>query len=217
VDARQDDRENPFGMDTACERCSALCETRERVVHGYGDVTGDFLFVGTAPDAAADRSGVPFAGTPALYETLADLGLCPADDAAALAADTVTEEHRPAVENVYLTHLTRCRHPEREPTDEEVRTCEDYLTAEIRHINPELLVPVGERALAAIATEYTTRAADAFALPADNGRSIRGRGFEIVPMVDPELAAAGELAAFAEAFEELTAGDYRQTKGRRER
>jgi hypothetical protein len=36
-------------------------------------------------------------------------------------------------------------------------------------------------------------------------------------MVDPELAAADELAAFAEAFEELTAGDYRQTKGRRER
>jgi uracil-DNA glycosylase family 4 len=205
VDARQEDRENPFGMDVACERCPALCDTRDRVVHGYGDVGADFLFVGTAPDATADESGVPFAGQRAVHETLADLGLCPAPDA-----------ERPAVENAFLTHLARCRHPDRDPTETEVRNCEDYLTAEVRTINPELLVPVGERALRTLAVEYTTTPATEFSLPADNGASIRGRGFEIVPMVDP-AEHPDAVGAFVDAFLELTDGDYRQTKGRRGR
>jgi len=205
VDARQEDRENPFGMDEACERCPALCDSRGRVVHGYGDVTADFLFVGTAPDAAADGSGVPFAGRRTVHEALADLGLCPDPGA-----------DRPAVENVFLTHLTRCRHPDRGPTEEEVRDCEDYLTAEVRMINPELLVPVGDRALRALAVEYTTRPAEELSLPADNGASVRGRGFEIVPMVDPAEHTDG-VETFVEAFRELTDGDYRQTKGRRGR
>jgi len=205
VDANQETRENPFGMDEACERCPALCDTRERVVHGYGDVGADFLFVGDAPDAGADDTGVPFAGTRRLYAALSELGLCPDPGA-----------ERPAVENVFLTHLTRCHHPGRGPTDGEVRTCEDYLTAEVRMINPELLVPVGERALRAITAEHTTTDATEFELPADNGRSIRGRGFEIVPSVDP-AADPDRLEEFVAGFREATDGDYRQTKGRRER
>ncbi len=205
MDANQETRENPFGMDTACQRCPALCDTRERVVHGYGDVGADFLFVGVAPDAGADDTGVPFAGRRRLYAALADLGLCPDPEA-----------ERPAVENVFLTYLTRCRHPDRGPDDEEVRNCDDYLTAEVRMINPELLVPVGQRALRAIAAEHTTTDAAEFGLPADNGRSIRGRGFEIVPAVDP-VEAPDHLDEFVEGFRDVTDGDYRQTKGRRER
>lgn len=49
-------------MDTDCTNCSGLCETREQVVHGYGDVGAEFLFVGEAPTAAAERTGVPFTG-----------------------------------------------------------------------------------------------------------------------------------------------------------
>ncbi len=208
MDARQEDRENPFGMDEECRRCPALCDTREGVVHGYGDVGADFAFVGTAPDETADRTGLPFAGTRAFYEVLADLGLCPADE---------TDAERPAIENAFVTHLTRCRHPDRGPTDEEARNCEDFLTAEVRPINPELLVPVGERALQGLAVEYTTRPAADFSLPADNGTPIRGRGFEIVPMADPGTADEATLSAFVESFRDRTAGDYRQTKGRRGR
>ncbi len=205
MDPNQESRENPFGMETACERCPALCDTRERVVHGYGDVGADFLFVGEAPDATADETGIPFAGRRRLYGALADLGLCPDPGA-----------ERPAVENAFLTHLTRCHHPDRGPTDEEERNCDDYLTAEVRMINPELLVPVGERALRAVAAEHTTTDATGFSLPADNGRSIRGRGFEIVPAVDP-AAAPDRLEEFVTGFRDVTDGDYRQTKGRRGR
>jgi uracil-DNA glycosylase family 4 len=210
VDAHQDTHANPFGMDEDCRHCPALCESRERVVHGYGDVGADFLFVDAMPSEGADADGVPFRDEvgedESLFDVLADLGLC-----------AEPESPEPALQNTYLTSLTRCHHPDRGPTDEEVLNCEGFLTAEVRMINPEILVPVGERALAALAEEYTTTPASDLSLPADHATSIRGRGFELVPMVPPNEMTADERDAFVAHFEDLFRSDYRQTKGRRGR
>ncbi|MFC4543588.1 uracil-DNA glycosylase family protein [Halosolutus amylolyticus] len=219
MDANQQTRANPYGMDEECRNCPALCETRTQVVHGYGDVGADFLFVGERPTARADTTGVPFLrdaddadggsdreGT-TLRRMLERLGLC----------DVTSPADRPAVENVYLTNLTRCRDPDRHPTDEEVANCEPYLNAEIRMINPEILVPVGDRALEAIGIEYTTTPVDDLSLPDVHATTIRGRGFELVPMVEPQDQTDTQTQAWLEHFVDLMASDYRQTKGRRER
>ena len=58
----QDSPDNPFGMDEDCRNCPNLCDARTNVVHGYGDVGADFLFVGEAPGEGPDRTGVPFTG-----------------------------------------------------------------------------------------------------------------------------------------------------------
>lgn len=200
-------------MDEECRNCPALCETRTQVVHGYGDVDADFLFVGERPTARADETGVPFAGEGGsdgdggLRRILERLGLCAVDSPA----------DRPELENVYLTTLTRCRDPDRRPSDEEIATCEPYLNAEIRMINPEILVPVGERPLAELGTEYTTTPAEDLSLPEDHATRIRGRGFELVPMIHPREASAEETQTWLESFASLMASDYRQTKGRQER
>jgi len=211
MDAEQTTLANPFGMDEHCTNCPALCETRDRVVHGYGDATADFVFVGERPRGrGANRTGVPFTGDDAghkLQEILGALGLNNASP----------DADEPDLENVYLTHLTRCHHPKREPTDEEVAECEAFLTAEIRMINPEVIVPVGERALAALAAEYTTTSPDALDVGRDHATSIRGRGFELVPMVAPENQTEAQTEAFVEFFGGLLERDYRQTKGRRSR
>jgi uracil-DNA glycosylase family 4 len=195
-------------MDEDCRNCPALCETRTEIVHGYGPVDADFLFVGERPDPEADVSGIPFAGSDenSLFDLLARLDLCSDPDA-----------EEPPLENVFLTLLTRCRHPERPPTDEEVRNCEPFLDAEIRSINPEVLVPVGARALEEIATEYTTRPAGEFDVETHAGERIRGRGFELFPMPDPATADDEALEEFLAAFADLLEDDYRQTKGRRRR
>nr|WP_229380164.1 MULTISPECIES: uracil-DNA glycosylase [Haloterrigena] len=220
MDANQQSRANPFGMDEECRNCPALCETRTQVVHGYGDVDADFLFVGERPTASADAIGVPFAAEAAdgaaaegtesattLRRMLERLGLC----------DSTSPADEPVLENVYLTNLTRCRDPDRRPTDEEIGNCDPYLNAEIRMINPEILVPVGERPLRELGVEYTTTPADDLALPDDHAVRIRGRGFELVPMVDPREQSDAQTQAWLEEFVDLMASDYRQTKGRRER
>lgn len=210
MDADDRVRRNPYGMDEACERCPGLCESRERIVHGYGDTEADFLFVGEHPSADAETAGVPLVGSERgrrLQDLLGHLGL----------NNSLPTAMEPELENAYLTLLTRCRHPDRAPTDTEIANCEDYLTAEIRMINPEILVPVGERALRTLAEEYTTTPSADLSLPAYHGRSIRGRGFELVPMIDPAEQTDEQFEAYLDSFEALMARDYRQTKGRRER
>ncbi|WP_123619339.1 uracil-DNA glycosylase family protein [Halorubrum sp. CSM-61] len=211
MDANQNELRNPFGMDTDCENCPELCEARDRVVHGYGDVGGEFLVVGTRPSAGAEANGVPFTGGDAgerVQSIFADLGFV-------RSAPDATE---PDVQNVFFTNLTRCRHPEREPTDLEIETCEPFLNAEIRMINPQIIVPVGERPLRELAIEYTTRRPDSFDVDAEHATTIRGRGFELVPMKEPEEMTDAEADAFREHMREnVLSRDYRQTKGRQSR
>ena len=212
MDANQDVLANPFGMDEDCENCPGLCDVRTNVAHGYGDVGAEFLFVGERPGPEADRTGVPFTGDDEAGErlgrVLGELGF----------SRSPPDATEPDLQNAFLTNLTRCRHPERPPTDEEIDTCEPYLNAEIRMINPEILVPIGQRALEALAIEYTTRRPESFDVEAEHATTIRGRGFELVPMVELDHQSDAQTEAFVEHFRESVFGrDYRQTKGRRSR
>ena len=196
-------------MDEDCTNCPVLCETRNRIVHGFGDVGAEFVFVGEHPTPGADKTAIPFYGDEAgerFYDLLRALEFATHDPG-----------EGPVLENAYVTNLTRCRHPERPPTDEEIANCEPYLNAEIRMINPEILIPVGKRALTELTSEYTTTPAEEFDVEHDHGTEIRGRGFELVPMMHPAEQTDQDGEAFLEAFSELLGRDYRQTKGRRER
>lgn len=205
----QQTRANPYGMDEECRNCPGLVECRTTVVHGYGDVAADVLVVGAQPSERADAVGVPFAGDgdASVQRLLQRVGLC----------DVTGDPDRPTLSNVYLTHLTRCRHPDRPPTDGEIERCDAFLDAELRMINPELIVPVGARALDRIVEEYTTRSPADVTVPDAHATSIRGRGFELVPTVDPREATESQRQAWVEEFSSVLASDYRQTKGRRER
>ena len=202
---------NPFGMDEACRNCEGLCDARSNVVHGYGDVGGEFLFVAERPHVGADEAGVPFTGDPAgerLQRILGELGF----------ARSPPDADEPELQNAFLTYLTRCRHPERPPTDEEVLTCEPYLNAEIRMINPEIIVPIGQRTLDALATDYTTNRPGDVEVAEAHATTVRGRGFELVPMLELETQTDEQTEAFVDhLLENVFSRDYRQTKGRRSR
>jgi uracil-DNA glycosylase family 4 len=211
MDANQDSLANPYGMDTECENCPGLCETRENVLHGYGDVGGDFLFVAERPHAGADQTGVPFTGDDAgrhLQTILGQLGF----------ARTPPDADEPDIQNAFLTYVTRCRHPDRTATDEEIRACEPYLNAEIRMINPEIIIPIGETTLRELAIDYTTRRPDSFDIVEEHATTIRGRGFELVPMISLTKQTDAHADAFVTHLKEnIFTRDYRQTKGRRSR
>jgi uracil-DNA glycosylase family 4 len=205
MDARQDEMTNPFGMDEDCTNCPELVETRSQIVHGYGDVGADFVVIGDQPSAAADETGVPFAGDQSLvWDILDRVELVEGDPGAA----------EPVPDDVYLTYVTRCRHPDRAATDEEVTACEAYRSSELRMINPEIIVPVGQRAIEALAFQYTTKSEDDLDVADCHATTMRGRGFELVPMLDPSDQSPEETEAFVAHFADLLGTDYRQTKGR---
>lgn len=210
MDANQETQYNPYGMDEDCRNCPGLCDVRERVVHGYGDVGADFVFVGAAPSAGAEETGVPFTGDDAgerFQHILGSVGL----------NYSLPDSDEPELGNAFLTYLTRCRHPERDPTDDEVVTCEPYLNADVRMINPEVLVPVGQRALTELGAEYTTRPAAELDVDEHHATTIRGRGFELAPMIHPADQTDADREEYVEFFLDLLETDYRQTKGRRSR
>ncbi|ERG98324.1 MAG: uracil-DNA glycosylase [Haloquadratum sp. J07HQX50] len=208
---RQGSLKNPFNMDEDCQNCPALCETRNTVLHGYGDVGAEFLFISRHPDRGADQSGIPFGGERSgrtLLYILHELGLTRSSPA----------EHPPELQNAFMTYLTRCHHPEREPTREELIACEPYLNAEIRMINPEILVPIGEQTLQSLATEYTTRQPESFAIDQVHATTVRGRGFELIPMKRLQrLDEAARDEFINHVLSNVFTRDYRQTKGRQNR
>ncbi len=208
MDADQESMSNPFGMDEQCQNCPELCDTRESVVHGYGDVGAEFVVLGDSPSEGSDSSGLPFTGDQEreLLDILEAVDLVDDPDAA-----------EPELDNTFLTYVTRCRHPDREATDEEVVNCEPYLNSEIRMINPELLLPVGQRPLEELAFEYTTLSEDELDIEDRHATTIRGRGFEILPMIPPAEQTDAERTAFLDHFSDVLGQDYRQTKGRRGR
>jgi len=110
-----------------CERCAELCESRSRIVDGVGPADADVLFVGEAPGKQEDAEGEPFVGR---------------------SGDVLDEQLRVAGldrETVRITNCVRCRPPDnRDPTNEELENCREYLDREIDLIDPAVIVTLGK-------------------------------------------------------------------------
>ena len=133
-------------LEPDCERCPALAEARECISWGTGSLDAGVVVVGEAPGAGLSPEAAPderWRGgnwTGKAFTTrhsgrrirrlLGDAGY--GDDA-------------------YYTNAVKC-FPEgedgsnREPTDEERRTCRTHLDAELDEIDPDVIVPAGNHA-----------------------------------------------------------------------
>ena len=110
-----------------CTRCSALVDSRSRIVDGTGPEAAELLLVGEAPGETEDKQGEPFVGRSGdvLDDALREVGLARAD--------------------VRITNCVRCRPPEnRDPSVEERRNCRPYLEQEVAAVDPELVVTLGK-------------------------------------------------------------------------
>jgi DNA polymerase len=108
-----------------CQRCP-LAKTRRNIVFGVGNPEADLMFVGEAPGADEDRQGEPFVGAAGkrLDQWITQLGL--------------------RREQVYIANVLKCRPPNnRDPKPEEIERCSPFLHAQIRAIEPKVLVALG--------------------------------------------------------------------------
>ncbi|SFC36846.1 uracil-DNA glycosylase, family 4 [Halobiforma haloterrestris] len=197
---------NPFGLRPPCDRAP---EEGRDAVFGYGDANGDFHVIGDHPGVhGGKRTGVPFTGTDAgraVQDVFreAEFVTGPADD--------------PDCENLYCSYLHMCCLPNgHEPTEREYDDLERYFDAELRAINAHILLPVGETATDHVLRAYTTqrRRFDHDLDMADlHARELRGRGFMVVPIRNPDEWTAGDRETIVSTLESILESDYRQTKG----
>lgn len=118
----------------ACVKCPHLARTRTQTVFADGSPTARLMFIGEAPGADEDRTGIPFVGR-----------------AGQLLTDMITKGMRLRREDVYIGNILKCRPPEnRNPTPEEAANCLPYLERQIEIVRPEFLCLLGRIAVQGI-------------------------------------------------------------------
>lgn len=109
----------------SCDKCP-LNETKTTCVFGTGNKEADLMFVGEAPGAEEDRTGIPFVG----------------------AAGKHLDRHLEAAgidrDRVYIANILKCRPPKnRDPLPSEEDACMDWLRAQVKLIRPKMIVCLG--------------------------------------------------------------------------
>lgn len=108
-----------------CHRCP-LSKTRKNLVFGSGNPKAKIVFVGEGPGAEEDASGEPFVGEAGriLNRIITAMGL--------------------TRESVYICNVVKCRPPgNRNPEAEEIAACSPYLLRQIKSIEPDVIVALG--------------------------------------------------------------------------
>jgi uracil-DNA glycosylase len=145
-----------------------LKETRTKLVFGAGHANADLMFVGEAPGATEDKTGLPFVGRAGklLDELLAEVGLERGD--------------------VFITNVICCRPPgNRDPLPEEIEACKPYLYKKIELIEPKVLCTLGNFATKLL-TGDPTGITKVHGRPQE--REVAGRVVKLFPIFHPAAA-----------------------------
>ena len=110
---------------SACTKCP-LHEGRKKSVPGEGPATAEIMFIGEGPGFHENEQGRPFVGAAGKFldQLLAQADVTRAD--------------------VFVANVVKCRPPgNRDPLPEELAACDTYLEAQIKAINPSIIVTLG--------------------------------------------------------------------------
>lgn len=147
-----------------CVKCP-LSESRTKVVFGAGNSDADLMFVGEAPGAEEDRTGLPFVGRAGklLGELLQGIGL--------------------TREDVFINNVLLCRPPgNRDPQPEEIESCRPWLEQRIDLIQPRVIATLGNFATKLL-TANQTGITKVRGTPQEH--VIGGRSLYVLPLFHP--------------------------------
>ena len=108
-----------------CARCR-LSEKRKMVVFGEGSPDARVMFIGEGPGAEEDRTGRPFVGQAGqlLDRMIVAMGFQRGQ--------------------IYIANVVKCRPPgNRDPKDDEIAACSEFLDRQIEFIRPDVIVALG--------------------------------------------------------------------------
>lgn len=119
------------GEVAGCRKCAALCDSRTQTVFSDGDPHAELCFIGEAPGADEDASGIPFVGRAGQLLT------------------KIIEACKLTREQVYICNVLKCRPPDnRNPLPDEIKNCRPYLDRQLALVKPKMLVALGKFAAA---------------------------------------------------------------------
>lgn len=162
-----------------CVECR-LSETRTQVVYGDGDPEAHLMFIGEAPGQQEDRQGLPFVGQSGmlLNNLLGELGL--------------------AREQVYIANVIKCRPPgNRDPLEDEIDACKGYLAEQVRLIDPDVVVTLGNFAAKLLLKRKV-------GITRLRGQVYPWYGRHVVPTFHPAAGLRGGEKVVAQMREDLT-------------
>jgi DNA polymerase len=115
-----------------CVRCPELVASRSRTVFADGGSHAEICFVGEAPGADEDATGVPFVGR-----------------AGQLLTDMIVKGLKMSRRDVYICNVIKCR-PEgnRNPTWDEMTNCQTHLERQLDIVRPKVIVALGKHSCA---------------------------------------------------------------------
>ena len=168
-----------------CTRCR-LHQSRTKVVFGQGDPDADLMFVGEAPGFHEDRQGLPFVGPSGqlLNRLLEGIGLRRQD--------------------VYICNVIKSKPPNnRDPLPDEIAACRPWLDAQVRLVDPKVVVTLGNFAAKTL-LETTT------GITRLRGQTYPFQGRVLLPTFHPAAAlhAQGRRTAGPSPLEAME-GDFR--------
>ncbi len=154
-----------------CRKCPRLVEWREEVarvkrkaykdsdywgkpVPGFGDPQARVLVVGLAPGAhGSNRTGRQFTGDASggfLFPALHRAGF-------ANQAEAESRSDGLILKDMYITASGRCAPPDNKPSPQELNNCQPYLEAELKILQPKVIVCLGRIAFERILKIYGAR------------------------------------------------------------
>ncbi|MEN8098469.1 MAG: uracil-DNA glycosylase [Chloroflexota bacterium] len=145
-----------------CKACS-LYFGRKNAVPGVGPTDADIMFIGEGPGFHEDQQGLPFVGPAGRFldELLESIGLTRG--------------------NVFIANVVKCRPPgNRDPKEEELNACRNFLDRQIAVIQPKMIVTLGRFSMA----RYFPNAK----ISSIHGRPSKVEGVLIFPMYHPAAA-----------------------------
>lgn len=115
-----------------CNKCK-LCQKRQNIVFGEGNINAKIMFIGEGPGGDEDKEGRPFVGK--------------AGQLMNKAFDIVGINR----EEVYIANIVKCRPPQnRDPEQDEIEECINYLRNQVIIIKPKIIVLLGRISLQSI-------------------------------------------------------------------
>lgn len=150
-------------LELSCKNCNKckLCNTRNNVVIGDGNKNAKVMFVGEGPGADEDTEGIPFVGKAGKLMNMAFAGIGIKRD------------------ELYIANVVKCRPPgNRNPEKDEQEACKEFLDAQIKFLNPKIIVLLGSVALKSILGEE-------YGITKTRGKWIEKNGIMYMPTFHP--------------------------------